>query len=372
MEALSFSPIRAIQAGAPSGSVSLGLGEPSWALPEPARLALAAASRAEGPCAYGPNSGLEALREAIAAREGAALGEVMVSSGSEGALFALALAYAGPGDEVLVPDPGYLAYPALARLSGASPRPYRLGDDFGLDPGRFAEALEAAPRARLAFVNCPSNPTGAGASRAALAEVARLCEERDLLLVSDEVYRELYLGERGPSLRELTDRCVVTSSVSKAWGAPGLRVGWAVGPAELLDPARLVHNYAVTAASRPAQEAARALLEASASVLPAARAELAARWAAFSKGLRAGFGLEAAAPAGAFYYWLRIPEAAPDATALCLRARDEGRVIAIPGSAFGEAGARYVRLSYGASPADIALGLERLSPFWEEAAWRKA
>jgi aspartate/methionine/tyrosine aminotransferase len=372
MEGLGLSPIRAIQAGAPAGSVSLGLGEPSWELPGPGRGALAAAAAREGPCLYGPNAGLERLREAIAARERSALGETMVTAGSEGALFSLLMAYAGPGDEVLVPEPGYLAYPAIARLAGARARPYRLGEDFGLDGDRFASALAASPQAKVAILNNPSNPTGGGASLGALSEVARLCEERDVLLVSDEVYRELYLGERQPSLREVTERGVVTSSVSKAWGAPGLRVGWAVGPEETLEPARLVHNYAVTAASRPAQAAALALLEASDEVLSAARAELAARFEAFAEGLKAGFGLEARAPAGAFYYWLRIPEGARDAMELCVRARDEGRVIAVPGSAFGSSGERYVRLSYGASPADIAEGLKRLAPFWEARYWRKA
>jgi aspartate/methionine/tyrosine aminotransferase len=372
MEGLGVSPIRAIQAGAPEGSVSLGLGEPSWSLPEPGRRALAASSSSPGPCSYGPNAGLEGLRAEIAIREGSALGETMVTAGSEGALFALIMAYAGPGDEVLAPDPGYLAYPAIARLAGSTARPYRLGEDFDLDPERFAASLSSSPRARIAVINNPSNPTGGGASLEALAEVARLCDRRDILLISDEVYRELYLGERQPSLREVTDRCVITSSVSKAWGAPGLRVGWAVGPADILEPVRLVHNYAVTAASRPSQEAALALLEASPEVLPEARLELSARWAAFAKGLSSCFGIEAKKRAGAFYYWLKIPEEARDATEVCLKARDEGRVIAVPGSAFGASGERYVRLSYGASSADISEGLRRLAPFWEARYWRKA
>jgi len=109
----------------------------------------------------------------------------MVTAGSEGALFALIMAYAGPGDELLLPDPGYLAYPAISRLAGAGVRPYRLGDGFCLDAGRFEAALASSPRAKVAIINNPSNPTGGGASLGALREVARLCEERDVLLVSD-------------------------------------------------------------------------------------------------------------------------------------------------------------------------------------------
>ena len=115
LDGLGLSPIRAMHAGSPAGAIPLGLGEPTWDLPEAGRRALAAGS---GPCGYGPNAGLPELVRAIASFYGARPEEVMVSAGSQGALFALFQAWLGAGDEVLVPDPGFLAYPSLAKKIG--------------------------------------------------------------------------------------------------------------------------------------------------------------------------------------------------------------------------------------------------------------
>jgi aspartate/methionine/tyrosine aminotransferase len=338
----------------------MGLGEPGWDLPRPAREALA---RTAGRCAYGPNAGLPALREAVAAFHGVAPDQVLLACGSQGALFALFQAHLDEGDQVLCPDPGFPAYPALARLAGAEPAPYPLGEGFRLDPGAFREALERAPRARMALVNHPGNPTGAGAEPRALAEVAALCLSRGVLLLSDEVYRELCLGERAPSLLDLPGSGLVLGSVSKAWGAPGLRVGWALGDPDLLAPARLVHVHMVTAPARPAQAAAQALLEASGEVLAEARTHLALRREAFERAFLRGFG-EAPAPcAGGFYHWMLLPEGEED-LAFCLRVRDEGGVVTVPGSAFGGGGRGFLRLSYAGDPAGIEEGVARLAPFW--------
>ncbi|MBN1243606.1 MAG: pyridoxal phosphate-dependent aminotransferase [Spirochaetales bacterium] len=362
---LGLSPIRAMYEGAPPGCVSLGLGEPGWSLPEPGRKALA---RAEGACPYGPNAGLPGLRAAIADYHGARVGEVMTGAGSQGVLFALFQAWAGPGDAVLVPDPGFLAYPALARVAGARPVSYALAADGSLDAAAFGAALDAAPDAKLAVLNHPANPTGAGATATALAAAARACEARGVILVSDEVYRELHLGARPPSLRDATTTGIVLGSASKAFAAPGLRVGWAVGAPELLEPARLIHNYMVTCAARPSQEAARALLEAAPSVLPAAREELSTRWEVFAEALREGLGVEAAPPSGGFYQWLRLPgRALADPLGFCIRLRDEAKVIVAPGLAFGERGRGFVRLSYAGDPDEIREGVRRLAPFWRTA-----
>ena len=364
LSGLGLSPIRAMNVGAPEGCVSLGLGEPTWDLPEPGRRALALSA---GACSYGPNAGLPELRRAIASFYDIAEERAMVSSGSQGALFALFMAYLEPGDKVLVPDPGFLAYPALARLAGAEAVPYPLAPDGSLDERAFSSILESHPRAAAAIVNNPSNPTGGGANAASLAAVAEACKKHGILLVSDEVYRELYLGKRPNSLADVSNYGIVTSSVSKAWGAPGLRVGWALGDPGILEAARLVHNSMVSCVPRPSQEAARALIEDSGSILVAARAELARRWETLAGALKAELGIVAEKPAGAFYYWLRLPAGAEDDTRFCLRARDEGKVILIPGSAFGVRGRGYARLSYAASPDELREGLRRLARFWRKA-----
>lgn len=358
------SPIRALSEGAPPGAIPMGLGEPGWALPEPARRALA---ESKGTCAYGPNGGLPELREAVAEFHEESFERTMIASGSQGALFALFQAWLGPGDAVLVPDPGFLAYPTLARLAGAEPRPYALGPDFSLDPEPFRDALAQNPRAKVAIINHPANPTGGAASRKALEAVADLCAEWNVLLISDEVYRELHLGERPPSLREVTDRGLVLGSVSKAWGAPGLRVGWALGDPKWLEPLRLIHAYMVTAPARPSQSAALALLHHSERVLIQGRSELNRRWEAFSRAFSTHFGRQPRLASGGFYHWLELPDhGKSEPLAFCLRLRDEGGVVVVPGFAFGEAGRSHVRLSFGGDPADTAEGLRRLAPFWRQ------
>lgn len=355
------SPIRLLSEGAPVDAIPLGLGEPTWDLPEPAQRALAATS---GPASYGPNLGLPELRQALACWHIARPEEVMVTTGSEEALACLFLAYLEAGDAVLVPDPGYPAYAALAHMAGAEPVPYGL-DGGTLHPAGFRLALEATPHAKVAVLNFPSNPTGGVPSRDVLREVARLAEARGVLLISDEVYRELYLGQRPPTLREVTDQGVVVSSVSKAWGAASLRVGWMVGDPAILAPARAVHGYAVTCASAPCQRAALALLEHSDTVLPEARTELRARWEALAEAFSTELGQRLVPPPGAFYHWLPLPEGAgPDPMAFCLKLRDEGGVVLVPGSTFGRAGERFLRLSFAAFPEQLREGVRRMAPFW--------
>jgi aspartate/methionine/tyrosine aminotransferase len=359
--------IRSIGDGASPAVIPLALGEPSWALPAPARRALADAAERPGACAYGPNDGLPGLRAAVAEHHGAHPEEVLITCGAQGALHALYRAWLGPGDEVLVPDPGFPAYRTLARLVGAESVAYRLRADAGfeLEAAAVAEALERAPRARVAVVNHPANPTGAVASSGALAEVAELCAARGVLLVSDEVYRELWFDRRPAGLRDTGLPGVVVSSVSKGWAAPGLRVGWAVGGRERLAPARAIHAAATTAACRPAQEAARALLESSPEVLAGSRFELGLRWATLSAAFGAQFGLTPVRPAGGFYLWWEMPEAvADDPLGFCYRLRDEAGVLVVPGMAFGDAGRRHLRLSFAAAPEALDEGVRRLAPFW--------
>jgi aspartate/methionine/tyrosine aminotransferase len=165
----------------------------------------------------------------------------------------------------------------------------------------------------------------------------------------------------------VSDTGLVLSSVSKAWGAPGLRVGWAVGDPAWLAPARLVHAYMVTAPARPAQLAAQALLEASPAVLLEARAHLKLRWEAFAEAYSAEFGASPRRASGGFYHWQPLPAAAlTDPMAFCLRLRDQGGVVVVPGMAFGPGGRGHIRLSYAGDPGQIREGVHRLAPFWSE------
>ncbi|HYC79342.1 MAG TPA: pyridoxal phosphate-dependent aminotransferase [Planctomycetota bacterium] len=362
------SPVRMMMEGAPPDASPLGLGEPSWDLPEPGRRALAEAGR--GVCAYGPNNGIPELRAAIGRRYGASADEVLVTAGSQAALFALYQAFLGPGDEALIPDPWFPAYAALAQLAGAGVASYALdpADGFRLDAAAFERALDAHPRAKLAVVGAPANPTGAGVSADALRRVAAACAARDVLLISDEVYRDLYLGAPVPGLRDVASSGVVVSSLSKGWGAPGLRIGWISGDPKVLAAARTLHSYLCTSAALPSQRAALALIEASDDVLPAARREMSARWEAFASAARDAWGVEPRRPDGAFYYWTAVPaHAGTDDLAFALRLRDEARTVVTPGFAFGPAGRGRLRLGFAARPELVAEGVRRTARLWRGA-----
>ncbi len=351
------SPIRILTEGAPPDAIPLGLGEPTWELPAAARKALA---HLEGSCPYGPNAGLPELRRAVATHHDAEVDEVLITCGSQGALCALFLAWLGPGDAVLVPDPGFPAYPALARLAGAEPVPYPLGPGNRLDGSALIQVLDAHPEARIVVLNHPANPTGAGASLAGLHQAAEACRARDVLLVSDEVYRDLHYGTRPSSLRDASPWGVVLGSLSKGWAAPGLRVGWAVGDPRWLAPARTVHAMATTAAPASSQRAALALLEDREAILARGRSEVAQRWEALAQAWLDHFGTALEPPDGAFYHWMEL-DAGEEEMAACLRLRDEAKVVLVPGSAFGARGKGRARLSFAARPEHIVEGIRRLA-----------
>lgn len=361
---MGVTPIRVVSEGAPPDAMPLGLGEPTWPMAEEARVALAKFS---GVCSYGPQVGMLDLRKAVAAYSGVAADDVVITNGTQEALFDLCQAYLDPGDLVLVPDPGFVGYHGVIRLAGAKVVPYALDEarGFDLDAAAFVAALDAHPTAKMAIIGHPANPTGGGASIDAYRTVAAACEKRGVCLISDEVYRELYLADRPPSLLDVSRYGFVVSSMSKGFGVPGLRIGWVIGKPEDLAPVKVIHGYAITSVARPAQAAGVALFEAADRVLEASRVELRARWQALEESMSSELGRKIRKPAGAFYHFLRLPDQAhADPMAHCLRMRDEAKVVVIPGIAFGERGRAYARLSFAALPEQIREGVRRIARFW--------
>ncbi len=342
-----------------AGCVNLGLGEPEFADPprvrEQARRVLAG-----GRIGYSPNAGVPELCRRIHEYHGGRDGHsVCVTNGSQEALFDVVFALAGPGDEVLVPNPGYVTYPTAVRLAGATPvlYPLRAGEGFRLD----LEELEAlvSPRTRALILNTPSNPTGRSLTQEQLQGAARLAEEKDLVLVSDEIYREIYYGSPPASALDATDAAVVICGFSKAAAMTGWRLGWACGPQAIIDKVTVLHQNTSICASTLTQRAALALFT------PEGRDEIErmrqrmARNCRFTcRWLGRRMGQAFIPPDGAFYVMVSVEETGLDSLSASLELLQD-KVATIPGAAFGSEGEGYLRLSFACLPESLKKGLRR-------------
>lgn len=361
LDAVGISLIRRVLEAASPDAINLGFGEPTFDTPRSIVLA-AHASLDESRLGYTATAGLPTLRSAIAAYSGEFLDaeSVLVTVGSQEALFVALMAWVDPGQEVLVPDPGFPAYEAITRLAGATPVAYPLTAATGF---RFdAQALEplVSSRTRAIVLNSPANPTGGIIPAEELRKVEAIAARHDLLVVSDEVYREIYFDARPPSYLDVSDDGIVVSSLSKSASMTGWRLGWAVGSRERLAPVRVVHQYAVTCAPTHSQAAALAAFGEEAKRDAASfRRRLLERRDLLASLVRERLGLTPHVPEGAFYM---LVEAAPggDSVKVAMDLVERAKVIAIPGAAFGEETSRYLRLSFSVGEDTMREGIERL------------
>ena len=361
LEGVGISLIRRVLEVAPPDAINLGFGEPTFDTP---RAILRAAHHAldESRLCYTATAGLPELRQMIAEYSGERISRdsVLVTVGAQEALFATMLAWLGPGQEVLVPDPGFPAYPAIARLAGASPVTYPLSASQGF---RFsADALESliSPRTQALVLNSPANPTGVIIPLEELRKVAKLAAEHELLVISDEVYREIYFGERPPSYLDVSTDGVVVSSLSKFASMTGWRLGWAVAAPERIEPIRVIHQYAVSCAPAHSQKAALAAFGTEAQrEMESFRGRLKHRRDLLATLVRERLGFSPLVPDATFYMMI---EAAPagDSLGTAVELVERARVITIPGAAFGEEASRFLRLSFSVEEKVICAGVERI------------
>jgi N-succinyldiaminopimelate aminotransferase len=318
-----------------TGAINLGQGFPDTDGPAEVIEAAVAALRG-GENQYAPLGGVPPLRDAILEHQRSHYGlepeDVQVTFGATEAIAAALLGLLDPGDEVVVLKPYYDSYAACIAFAGARRRPVTLRPpEFGLDFG----ALEAAagPRARVLLLNTPHNPTGRVLSRAELEALARVCVERDLVCVSDEVYEHLvYDGEHIPiaTLPGMAERTLTVSSVGKSFSFTGWKVGWCSGPAELVAAVRGVKQYLTFAGGTPLQHAAAAALRLPAVGLAALRDQLRARRDLLCAGL-AEAGLQPLVPAGTYFV---NADVGVDAVEFCRALPERCGVVAIPTSVF--------------------------------------
>jgi aminotransferase len=347
--------------------ISLGVGEPDFSAPWAARSA-AIDSLERGRTSYTTNRGRRELREAVADHHerwnhdydpGE---EVLVTTGvSEGIDLAMR-ALVDPGDTVAVAQPSYLSYPPTVRLAGGEvlPVPTRAGDDFELT--REALAGAGAGDADLLVYCYPNNPTGATMGGDALAAVAAFCREHDLAVLADEVYAALTYGRDHESIATLPgmrERTVVFNGFSKAYAMTGLRLGYALGPAEVIDAMNRLHQYTMLSAPTTAQYAAVEALRSCGDAIEAMRTQYNRR-RRFVLARFEEMGLDCFEAGGAFY---AFPEVPGDDEAFAERLVQEQNVAAVPGSVFGAGGEGHLRVSYATGLEDLREATDRIEAF---------
>jgi aspartate aminotransferase len=355
---IDLSLIRQINALATPLSINLGIGEPN-VVPD-ARLREMAARAATTPWQYSANAGALSLRKKLCAGTGFdAKSEVCVTAGTQEGLFSIFTAYVNPGDEVLVPDPGFLSYATLAKICGASAVPYALEPpDWQIDVVALRKRITS--KTKLIVVNSPSNPLGAVVPRETLAAIAALGP----LVVSDEVYRELYYDAAPPSMLGLGDNVIVISGLSKSHAMTGLRLGWIFARDAVMKPIITAHQYIATCASVFSQALAEMILddrEWNAAWLAGVREQFAAQREATMYAIRHELEAEIAEPAGAFYAFAPVPSC--DTMPLAKALATDAAVLVIPGVAFGKRGEGFIRISYAAPVEQITAGIERIGRY---------
>jgi aspartate aminotransferase len=371
---LEISGIRRMFEAAPSTAINLGLGEPDFDPPRAVIDALVHAVR-NGMNHYGPSAGLTALRERVAARYRAIDPDttrenvVITAGGSEG-LMASALTLYETGDEVLVPNPGFVLYAPHAHLAGATPVPYRLTEEQGFLPDLDEIESLITSRTRAMVVNSPSNPTGGVFPKATVEGLLALADGHDFTIVSDEVYDEMVYEGRHVSFWGKGDHAVVVNSFSKMFAMTGWRLGFVVAPRPVAVEINKAHYHMVACPSTPAQAAVLAGLDSLPNSTEPMLREFRARRDLVSRTLNRIPGLRSMPPAGAFYAFPRFtwPTTAYEVAGELL----QRGLITTPGDAFGTLGARHLRISFAASQENLRKGLGILRSYATGVARREA
>ena len=351
--------------------ISLGIGEPDFVTPQPI-LDRGIRALQDGETHYTSNSGRLDLRQALAGHlqrlydvRYDPASEMVITVGVSEALYLALTALLNPGEEVIITTPCFVSYQAEVILAGGVPveLPTFMEDKFQLRP----EALEAAitPRTKAILIGYPNNPTGAVASRETLLEVARIAEQHDLIVLSDEIYDQLVYGVQHvcfPALPGMWERTILLGGFSKNYAMTGWRIGYAVGPAGLIQGLLRVHQYTIMSAPTIAQFAALEALTNGSEHVSEMRDEYDRRRRLIVSGLNQ-LGLSTFEPYGAFYAFPSIAVTGMDDETFSQKLLDEERVAVVPGSAFGSGGDGFVRCSYATDYENIEEALVRLENF---------
>lgn len=351
--------------------ITLGVGEPDFVTPWHVREA-AVFSLESGKTQYTSNAGMPELREAIGQYlddsfkvEYNPADEILVTVGGSEAIDLALRALINPGDEILVPEPCYISYSPITALSGGVPVGIETSaaDNFKLR----AESLKAAisPRSKVLILCYPSNPTGGIMTYEDWLPIAKLVEENDLIVISDEIYAELTYGTKHVSFAAMPgmkDRTILVSGFSKAFAMTGWRMGYACGHPDLIAAMLKIHQYTVMCAPIMAQYAALEALRHGLEEKDRMVESYNQRRRLVVKGFR-DIGLECHEPQGAFYAFPSIASTGLTSEGFAQRLLEEAGVAAVPGDVFGQGGEGHLRCSYATSVSQLTEALDRIGQF---------
>jgi len=350
--------------------ISLGIGEPdssaAWGVREAAIYALE-----HGRTGYTSNLGSLKLRREISRYVEKVFGpvydpqtEILVSVGVSEAIDLALRAVLNPGETVLYHEPCYVSYAPSIALAHARGRAIRTRPETGfrLDP---AEVARAADGAKVLLLNFPTNPTGAVLSGAELDGLAKVCVEKDLLVISDEIYAELTYEGRHESIVArpgMRERTILLHGLSKAFAMTGFRIGYACAPAPLIEAMMKIHQYAILCAPTPSQEAATEALKEATAITEEARNTYRLRRDFLRRRLEEA-GLPSVRPDGAFYLFVDVRVTGLSSREFAMRLLEEESVAVVPGGAFGASGEGFVRCSYATSLDRLEVAADRIQRF---------
>src|SRR5215469_1510998 len=351
--------------------ISLGIGEPDFDTPWHVRESTVFALE-RGATHYTSNFGYIELRRELSRYVKRVFGaeynpdnEILITVGVSEALDLALRALLNPGDEVLYHEPCYVSYRATILFAHGVPVAVETQPGNGFRLTRDMLEAKATPRTKVLMLNFPNNPTGAVMSRADLEDIAAFARERDLLVITDEIYGELTYDARHTSivsLPGLKDRTVFLHGFSKAWAMTGFRLGYACGPADLIEAMMKIHQYTMLCASSLSQKAAvEALARPETDVVE--MVDEYRRRRNFLVGAFRDLGIECHQPLGAFYAFPSVRRFGLSARDFALKLLKEERVAVVPGTAFGDCGEGFVRCAYATSLENIKEAMTRIRRF---------
>lgn len=351
--------------------ISLGVGEPDFATPWAIREA-GIYSLERGRTFYTANAGLLELREEICRYTERKYSvkynpdEVIVTVGGSEAIDLMIRSVINPGDEVIVPEPSFVCYKPITRLAGGVPVVIETleKDNFRLTPEQLRAAI--TPKTKLLILPFPNNPTGGVMSKADFEAIAEVLRGTDILVLSDEIYSELRYDDEShttfSAIKDMKERTVVVNGFSKAFAMTGWRLGYALGPKQILTMMNKVHQYGIMSSPTTSQFAAIEAMKSCDDDVENMRREYNYRRRYIVDGFR-NMGFTCFEPYGAFYIFPCIKKTGMTSEEFCQRLLEEEKVACVPGNAFGESGEGYIRVSYAYSIDNIEKALERIGRF---------